>query len=251
MSNLNKDIPEKDIHIKFSALLKVQVVIAVVALGVTILVLLQIGSLFEKKGELEKEIKQKEIKVEELEKVIAEKKTLIASLTPSARKGLGFKQGTDDQGLTIPGQSLSARDAANEIIQRSSADDQNRRKHITVQYFPKNLDKEVNIHIVIPSLQEFGFIVEKKEAVVTWKQTNAIWFGSRVKPEDVKLVAYTLISAGMKIRWIKPFQKSDPRKASLIQIGAISIIEGERDYVDSLSEIKVEDIRKTDIFSKD
>ena len=33
--------------------------------------------------------------------------------------------------------------------------------------------------------------------------TNAIWFGSNVNVEDVKLVAYTLIRAGIKIKTIK------------------------------------------------
>lgn len=247
MSNTNKDMPARDIQTKFSVMLKIQVVIAIVALSMTILVLLHIGSLIKKDADLVNKIGQKEKRLEQLEKDITDKEKLIASLTPSALKGLGFKQDPVHQISSVPRQSVNALDAANEIIKRSSVTDIERRKHIKVEYFPKKLDKEVNINIVIPSLQEFGFIVEKKKAKLTETQTNAIWFGTKVKPEDVKLIAYTLISAGLKIKWIQPFRSSDPRKDSLIQIGA-KIKEGEKDIVNDWPEITVENIREKAVF---
>ena len=243
MSKTNKNMPARDIQTKFSVMLKIQVVIAIVALSMTILVLLHIGSLIKKDADLVDKIGQKQTRLEQLEKEITEKKRLIESLTPSALKGLGFKKDSINQVSSVLQQSVNARDEANEIIKRSSAADIERRKQLTVEYFPKKLDKEVNINIVIPSLQEFGFSVEKKKAIVKETQTNAIWFGTKVKPEDVKLVAYTLISAGIKIKLIQPFQSPSPRKDSLIQIGAKSIRKDEKGLVDEWPEKSVEDIR--------
>jgi len=243
VSKTNKNMPARDIQTKFSVMLKIQVVIAIVALSMTILVLLHIGSLIKKDADLVDKIGQKQTRLEQLEKEITEKKRLIESLTPSALKGLGFKKDSINQVSSVLQQSVNARDEANEIIKRSSAADIERRKQLTVEYFPKKLDKEVNINIVIPSLQEFGFSVEKKKAIVKETQTNAIWFGTKVKPEDVKLVAYTLISAGIKIKLIQPFQSPSPRKDSLIQIGAKSIRKDEKGLVDEWPEKSVEDIR--------
>jgi hypothetical protein len=247
-TDLENDTNKK--NIKYSFLLKVQVTIAIIALSVTIIVLFQIGSLIEKKTELEEKIRQKEKKLEEIDKLIADKEKIIAVLIPSARKGLGFKSNSLPQDSNLPVKSLNALKAANELAKLSTETDRERRKHITIQYFPKNLDKEVNINIVVPSLQEFGFSVQKKEAIVTWSPTNAIWFGTNVKPDDVKLVAYTLISAGVKIKIINPFRSPKGIKASLIQIGALSIKVGEKDIVEKRPELTVEDIRKTEIFSE-
>lgn len=49
--------------------------------------------------------------------------------------------------------------------------------------------------------------------------TNAIFFGDKVPIEDVKLVALTLIRAGVEIKYIRPFKNSTGRSL-LIQVGA-------------------------------
>lgn len=230
-------------HSGYSPLVKAQVVIAIVALTVTIIVVFQIGSLFEIKTGLEEEIKKNEKKLEEIKKEID-------ILKPLARTGLGFKTIDLSQESSVPEQSLKASIAANELAKLSSEIDRERRKHITIQYFPKNLNKEVNLNIIVPSLQKFGFRVEKKRAIVTWTPTNAIWFGANVKIDDVKLVAYTLISAGIKLKTIGPFKSPSRRKAPLIQIGALSIKVGEKNIVEKWPELTVEYIRKTEVFTE-
>lgn len=91
------------------------------------------------------------------------------------------------------------------------------RKVVTVQYFPKDVDGEK----VESALLELGFTLDKKRAPVPGIPTNSIWYGTRVSIEDVKLVALTLIRAGVQIKAIRPFADYSPRKnAALIQVGA-------------------------------
>lgn len=238
-TGLKNEVRKQSSGISF--LVKIQVIVAVVALAITIIVVLQIGSLVETKANLEVEIEQHKY---ELKKI----KNEIDTLMPLAQKGLGYRTTTINRNSTSLENSLKASRAASELIKRSSEADRRRRKNITIQYFPKNLDKEVNINIVVPSLQEFGFRVERKRAIVTWVSTNAIWFGSDLKIDDVKLVAYTLIGAGVKIKIISPFKSSKGRKASLIQIGALSIKSGGKNIVEGWPDFTVESIRKATVF---
>jgi len=252
----NKQIEEK--YKKYWMVLRIQVVIAVLAIVITIIVLFQIGTLMERKSALEsviiekeKEINEKDDLIVKLDKKIAEKQKEITELEPIAKKGLGFKISAINSIYNIPKQSLEAQNAAKELEKSLTKEDKKRRKNITIQYFPKNLDKEVNINIVVPSLMDYGFQVMKKKAIVTWVPTNSIWFGTNVKIEDVKLVAYTLISAGVKIKYILPFQISKVRKNFLIQIGAQSIkIDGE-ESVQSQPVLTVEEIKKTIVFTRE
>ena len=93
--------------------------------------------------------------------------------------------------------------------------DSSKLKNITVQYFPKNVDGDK----VTKAFEELGYKVEIGNTQVNNVESNSIWFGSNVKIEDVKLVALTLIRAGVKIKVIRPFKNSGTRK-NLIQVGA-------------------------------
>lgn len=111
-------------------------------------------------------------------------------------------------------------------IQTKASQDIERRQSVTVQYFPKDVDPD----IVQSTLKKLGFNFKVSKPNISNIPTNAIWFGSNVNIEDVKLVAYTLIRAGVQIKTIKPFKgnPAEPR-ASLIQVGA------DGDYVNSLA----------------
>jgi hypothetical protein len=86
----------------------------------------------------------------------------------------------------------------------------------TIQYFLQDVDAK----IVTNELTNLGFILEESESRVNYR-TNAIWFGSAVSLEDVKLVAYTLIRAGLRIQAIRPFrEESKEGDSQKIQIGA-------------------------------
>ncbi|NQS90451.1 hypothetical protein HQ584_11760 [Patescibacteria group bacterium] len=89
------------------------------------------------------------------------------------------------------------------------------RQSITVQYFPKNVDK----NIVESALKELGFKLIRGRANFPAYPTNAIWFGANVKIEDVKLVAFTLIRAGVRLNVISPFRERKGTRSNLIQVG--------------------------------
>lgn len=101
-----------------------------------------------------------------------------------------------------------------QLVASSATHVQNR--DIVIQYFPKDVDKEK----VEAALRELGFQIQAGRANLPGMQTNAIWFGESVSVDAVKLVAYTLIRAGIKIRSIQPFQEPGGRKAKLIQVGS-------------------------------
>lgn len=122
--------------------------------------------------------------------------------------------------------------------QKTERQEIERRKLVTVQYFPKNVDPEV----IRLTLEQLGFNLQIKQPKVLDIPTNALWFGSNVNLEDVKLVAYTLIRAGVKIKTIKPFRGNPGEPwASLIQVGA------DGDYVNS-PVLSVDEIRQATRF---
>jgi hypothetical protein len=128
--------------------------------------------------------------------------------------------GWDRQKLTTAAPNQYAIDQslnANRVIQQATAETgRDRRRAITVEYFPKNVDENK----VEAALIELGFTLSKPHAFVTGIPTNAIWFGSPVGIDDVKLVALTLIRAGVQIRAIRPSQLPANRDRLLIQVGA-------------------------------
>jgi hypothetical protein len=97
------------------------------------------------------------------------------------------------------------------IVEVSNAN--TKRNEITIKYFFKDIDSS----LVLNALRNLGFKYES----ITPKgntQTNAIWYGSKVDKEDVKLIAITLINSGVIIRHIGEFKKSEERDYQ-IQIG--------------------------------
>ncbi|MFB8789116.1 MAG: hypothetical protein U7123_09760 [Potamolinea sp.] len=87
---------------------------------------------------------------------------------------------------------------------------------VTVKYYPRNVDSAV----IQESLSKLGLKFETEQSPNQNIPTNSIRFGSKVTLEDVKLVAYTLIRAGVELKAIRPFAKPDDPKSSLIQVGA-------------------------------
>jgi predicted RecA/RadA family phage recombinase len=118
----------------------------------------------------------------------------------------------------------SSLDASDEQIKESIEANRDREKllaeasikhrNITVQYFPKAVDGQ----IVSNRLKQAGFNVLVMARPVNDLPTNAIWAGDAVTVEDVKLVALTLIRAGVQLRAIK---RSRPRRQleTVIQVG--------------------------------
>jgi len=72
--------------------------------------------------------------------------------------------------------------------------------------------------------------------------TNAIWFGEDIDIDSVKLVAYTLIRAGIEIKVINPFQSPRENKSNLIQVGSWT------KFIDYPA-LTIQQIQKTESFS--
>jgi hypothetical protein len=101
-------------------------------------------------------------------------------------------------------------------IESSDASSKAERQRITVEYFPKNVDPVV----IRNTLSSLGFTF--REGTPQQRgATNAIWFGQDVPLSDVKLVALTLVRAGVDLKTIRPFRKSHPvpDRNFLIQVG--------------------------------
>ena len=106
-----------------------------------------------------------------------------------------------------------------------------------IQYFPKNVDKE----IVEKSLKELGFNLISGHPNLPHTPTNAIWFGKNIDIDSVKLVAYTLIRAGIEIKVISPFLSPGGKKSNLIQVGSWT------EFIDYPT-LTIQQIQKTEAF---
>ena len=93
---------------------------------------------------------------------------------------------------------------ANNELPKMSSTNVERRQGITIQYYIKELDAPtyVNEIKVEEALKGLGFKVEIKSPLLPDLATNAVVFGSNVNPDDAKLVAYSLIRAGVEVKAI-------------------------------------------------
>lgn len=146
-------------------------------------------------------------------------------------------------GFTRPNPSLETIEQSLEANQLrtliSTSTDPDSRQKITVQYFPKDVDRQ----IVERSLRELGFELTSGQPNLKNVPTNAIWFGSEVPIDDVKLVAYTLIRAGVDIKIIRPFRNPGGSKARLIQVGSDA-------QYQSSSPLSVNEIQQAENFTR-
>jgi phenylpyruvate tautomerase PptA (4-oxalocrotonate tautomerase family) len=148
---------------------------------------------------------------------LVQKKAELASLSQVTAASLGYKQAVPPTTTTLI-ESVKA----NNLVQTQAGADTNSRRAITVTIYSKLLDREVNQNVVLPKLRNLGFTVRiaPGRGAIAYVPTNAVWFGSAVRIEDVKLLALSLISAGVKIRVIKPFADANGAKRNAIDIGA-------------------------------
>ena len=195
--------------------------------------------------------KDKEILQEKIDKLTIQNQQLLEEIKSNPKKMLegvktlflsfGYTKKIFDKATKQElQQSKEANQALTSEIEIASQNDIQRRKTITVEYFPKDVDPK----IVESKLKELGFNFKSSSPNVKNLSTNAIWFGSKVDITDVKLVAYTLIRAGVKIQTIKPFRQPNQEPwASKIQVGA------DGDYVNS-SPLTIEQIKNTLEFTR-
>ena len=156
-----------------------------------------------------------------------EKKMLeLNAAAPFALSGLGHREVT--QQVAEAGLSGSVRAA--QRAEALSRDGAARRANVAVRYYPRDFERELNAAVVLPRLSSFGFRLDRRaQAKLSDVPTNAIWCGRNVAPEDVKIVALTLVAAGLEIKAIREFRDPTGPKRGAIEIG------GDRSFVNAAS----------------
>jgi murein L,D-transpeptidase YcbB/YkuD len=91
------------------------------------------------------------------------------------------------------------------------------RKDVVIRYYVKEDDGDA-----IFSLRQFGYYIHERPTSERFNMlpSNALYYGSQVNVEDIKMVAYSLMSQGVVFKTIEPSQFSDDWKANSIEIGA-------------------------------
>jgi len=85
--------------------------------------------------------------------------------------------------------------------------------NVTIKYYRKPTDSQK----LAIALKDLGFTVSEQTAR-NLHETNCIWYGSAVDANDVKLVAYAIIRAGLDLRGIQP-QSNPSAESHTIQVG--------------------------------
>jgi hypothetical protein len=111
--------------------------------------------------------------------------------------------------------SVAANDVIKKLTNNYTPNDQ-----VIIRYYYKTIDDEK----IILSLKSLGYSFEKKNPTenMTSQKTNCIWCGRYVSVKDCKIIALSLIRAGIEIKAIRTFKNSltDPTyKSKFIEIG--------------------------------
>jgi hypothetical protein len=116
-------------------------------------------------------------------------------------------------------------------------------RSLTILYQPQDVDAERVKAILTDELQYSVEIKDPPPSDPRRAPTNSIWFGQGVPLKDVKLVAFTLIRAGVEISAIRPLRPPlYAQRTNKIIVGT--------DFDLPKSKLKVEDIQKAASFSR-
>jgi len=112
--------------------------------------------------------------------------------------------------------SISANNAIKTILKTYTPSSE-----VSVRYYTKTIDEKR----VVIELQALGYKYEEKPAseYMSKRGTNALWFGSGVSLNDTKIVALSLIRAGVPIKGIRPYRNNATNpgyKKNIIEVGA-------------------------------
>jgi tetratricopeptide (TPR) repeat protein len=159
----------------------------------------------------------------EIQKVQSEEQ-IEEKLSEVLRANASLQQNITSPLKTSPSQGISVK-----------SDGQNR-SGVTVEYYPKEGDPQ----ILQTAIEKLGFKLTVRKSTVDNVPTNFIQYDPKLNPEDIKLVAYTLIRAGIEIKAIQPFIRLRTAKADTIQIAA-------EEKLQSLPSLTVEEIRTSQL----
>jgi hypothetical protein len=197
------------------------------------------GFLDDQKGQLKEQAAQKEGE-EQLSRLTATQQDvhfLIALLQTSKGGALAAAKPSEIDHNRVQ-QSL----AATVAISQKPESEKPAAERPEIEYFTKDVDREV----VTNALQEAGFRFAKKVPVLKDQPTSSIWVGDPVAISDLKLVALTLVRAGVQIHSIQRFRLNSPRRTKLVvQVGSYPAMETEPawtvDRIQNLTELPARD----------
>lgn len=153
--------------------------------------------------------------IQRLDREIQSRKDVLIALNPLL-KDFGWSKDKISQEtikINLIKESLFANSEINNILSRRAKNKYT--KPIIIQYFSKDIDGNK----VTSAFDGYGFIVQINHPLITDLPTNSIVFGKNVNPEDAKLVAYTLIRAGVQINGIYYSLLGDAKK-TVVQVVA-------------------------------
>lgn len=114
---------------------------------------------------------------------------------------------------------------------------------VTVQYFPKEIDRVLVQSTLVAALSRAGFSIRPGIGNPSLSQvpTNSVWYGASVPDDSIRLVVLALARAGVGIRGIQPFgDPGTPAKANLIQVGSYNLVQDRPAYsVDQISSMAI------------
>lgn len=115
--------------------------------------------------------------------------------------------------------------AANDVIKKLS-NNYSPNPNIAIRYYYKTVDDEK----IMLSLKSLGYSFEKKQPNdhMASQKTNSIWYGSNVSITDCKIVALSLMRAGIEIKAIRGFRNNEINpafKSNIIEIGGDRTLE--------------------------
>ncbi|HEX7678030.1 MAG TPA: ATP-binding protein [Thermoanaerobaculia bacterium] len=138
--------------------------------------------------------------VTELEKSQALLRETAAIKGERLAKEISLRGYTLETTKTADAQTLQKRFEALAQISAITANKPDReRSDVTVRYFRKPSDSQK----LASALKDLGFTVSE-ETAENPRETNCLWYGSKVNENDVKLVAYAIIRAGVDLQCIQP-----------------------------------------------
>lgn len=163
-----------------------------------------------------KEIAEKDARIEEL---LKETKGIKETTKDNNTELKNISKILENYGVENP-KSLNIAQAeeillANKIREETIAYSKNKssRGAILIKYFPKDVDGQK----VYSALEELDFNVSEGTPIYHNKATNALYYGSNVDMESIKLIVLTLLRAGVKIEGLLKY-KNNNGKENLIQV---------------------------------
>jgi hypothetical protein len=87
-------------------------------------------------------------------------------------------------------------------------------REAAIMYYTRDRDDSK----VVGELERLGFAFTLQPSRRSSRASNCVWYGARVTPDEVRVVALALLRAGVGLQAIKPFENS-PDKDWVIEIG--------------------------------